>query len=331
MRRWITGTLVLCAATVALAADDASPNRREAAASTNHEARVSLPVSGPTLAEPGRPSTPMRWGRDGHIMVGLAAAAGLPADMPAFFRHARQELGWLNYDPDRWRNPGMVESNEAWQYDHFIDLEAVPDGALDAPDRFAWLLTLKQAGIAEPQKLGLLPFRIIELTERLTQEFGEWRQATDPQVRGFLERRIINDAGILGHYVADGANPHHSTIHFNGWAADKPNPEGYTTDRTFHRRFESDYVSSHIEPADVGAAAATPARVIDDVRGGVIAYLRQTNDNVRRLYDLEKIEPFSDSTKAAGHRAFTLDRLATGAAMLRSIWYTAWKRSQTPG
>jgi len=269
----------------------------------------------------------VRWGHDGHVMVGLAAASHLPEDMPQFFRDAREQLGWLNYDPDRWRNQGMVESNEAWQYDHFIDLEAIPDAALEQTSRFGYVLALQAAGIDRPENMGLLPFRVIELTQRLTQGFRQWRAETDPQARSWLEQRIINDAGILGHYVADGANPHHSTIHYNGWSDDAPNPAGYTTERTFHRRFESDYVSAHIQLADVEAKSVASARVLNPLRTDVIAYLRRTNSTVRRLYELEKVEPFGEHTTSADHKAFTVERLAAGADMLRSIWYTAWRNS----
>lgn len=275
------------------------------------------------------PRAAVRWGRDGHEMVGYAAAQHLPDDMPAFFRDAADQLAWLNYDPDRWRNDRMVESNEAWQYDHFIDLEAVPDFTLEARNRFMYLIALERSGISNPEQMGLLPFRIIEMTQRLTQEFRQWRTESDPRVRQWLEQRVINDAGILGHYVADGANPHHTTIHFNGWNADSPNPEGYTLDRTFHRRFESDYVSSHIDRSQVVAAATAAAGEIADLRAGVLTYLRRTNSTVRRLYELEKQESFSERTQSPAHEAFTVERLAAGADMLRSIWYTAWRDSAT--
>ena len=38
--------------------------------------------------------------------------------------------------------------------------------------------------------------------------------------------------GVMGHYVGDGSQPLHTTVHFNGWVGD--NPKGYTTKQTFH-------------------------------------------------------------------------------------------------
>jgi len=268
-----------------------------------------------------------RWGRTGHEIVGEVAATGLPADMPSFFRNAADQLSWLNYEPDRWRDRASTESNEAFQYDHFIDLEPIPDAALAASHRFAYLEMQSKAGVARPEHLGLLPFRILELTNRLTVGFRQWRAESDFRRRAWIEQRIINDAGILGHYIADGANPHHTTIHFNGWDANTANPQNYTRDRTFHRRFESDFVNARIRAADVQPHATAAPRELTDLRAEVIAYIRRTHGLVRRLYDLEKQESFGADTRAAGHREFAIERLAAGATMLRTIWFTAWRMS----
>ena len=36
----------------------------------------------------------------------------------------------------------MSEMDQAFSYDHYIDFENVPDGALDAPDRYEFLAAL---------------------------------------------------------------------------------------------------------------------------------------------------------------------------------------------
>ncbi len=275
------------------------------------------------------PAAVVRWGHEGHLMVGLAAASRLPPDMPAFFRDAKDELGWLDFEPDRMRNPALVEMNDVMQYDHFIDLEKIPDAALAARNRWAYFQALQSAGIAHPETMGFLPFRIVEGYEMLVQEFTLWRKATNAQEKHWIEQRILNEAGILGHFVADGSNPHHATIHYNGWASGTPNPEGFSTDHTIHSRFEEVYVSSHVKLDDVMARVTGPARQLNDVRADVLAYLRKSNSLVRTLYELEKKEPFSATTQSADHKAFVVERLAAGAEMLRSVWYTAWLKSAT--
>ena len=185
------------------------------------------------------------WGLAGHEMAARAAVTRLPAEMPAFFREAGERLVYLNPEPDRWRVGRLREMDQAFQYDHYIDLENVPDGALEARDRFDFLRQLYAAGLERPERdAGFLPFRITELYQRIVTEWRLWRAEESPERRAWIAERIVNDAGVLGHYVTDGSQPHHTTIHFNGWDRDTPNPEGYTTDRGFHARFETAFVTN---------------------------------------------------------------------------------------
>lgn len=268
-----------------------------------------------------------RWGRTGHEITGLAAAAELPADMPAFFRDASRQLGWLNYEPDRWRERQFRAMEQGFSYDHYVDGEIVPRDAREAADRFTYLAMLQRAGLSSPARdAGLLPFRILELHGRLTTAFKRWREETDSTTRRWIEERIINDAGILGHYVADAANPHHTTVHFNGWAEGWHNPQGFTTERTFHARFESEFVDANVRLDDV-RPLVRPAVRLEDVRAGVFDHIDRTHAELDRLYTLEKQEAFGPATRSPAHKAFAVERLAAGASALRSLWYTAWRDS----
>jgi hypothetical protein len=274
------------------------------------------------------PQTALAWGEHGHKLSGRAAATRLPKAMPDFFRKEVGRLEYLNPEPDRWRSKTLMEMNEAFAYDHFIDLEMVPAAALLAEDRYAYLIALYQAGVKQPETAGLLPFHILELYERLRTEFHLWRTARDKQTRKWVEQRILNDAGILGHYVSDGANPHHATIHYNGWDKNTPNPNGYTTDDTFHYRFETEYVQSHIVIADLLPLINAAPRLIENPRASVIAYLRKSNSLVERLYQLDKQARFDKATTAAENKAFAIERLVAGVEMLRALWWTAWVTSE---
>lgn len=92
------------------------------------------------------------WGEHGHRISGRAAATDLPVEMPAFFRDAAPQLEYLNPEPDRWRERAFEAMNEAFRYDHYIDLEVVPEVAMDAQDRYAYLAALYKAGVKEPEK-----------------------------------------------------------------------------------------------------------------------------------------------------------------------------------
>jgi hypothetical protein len=271
------------------------------------------------------------WGDVGHRLTGEAAALELPASMPAFFRGASRQLGYLNPEPDRWKDRNERNLDPALEGgtspDHFIDVEMAPPAvlaaALRAPNRYAYIDTLAAAGV-KASTYGFLPFRMLELSQQLRVDFRNWRAAPD-SIKPWIEARIIDDAGILGHYVADGSNPAHASDQFNGWT--RANPNGYATDKQFHARFESAYVGAHIKLADVLAKMDTSARVLPDLRAAIIQYLMDSNAQIEPLYRLDKAHPFDANTTAPENKAFTTDRLATGAKMLRDIWYTAWVTS----
>ena len=284
-------------------------------------------VAGGVLAEP---ALVFAWGSAGHRIIGEAAALALPPAAPAFLRNASRQLAYLNPEPDRWKEPAERAVDPALEGgtspDHFIDMELTPPAALRAPNRYAYLDTLAAHGV-RGSVAGLLPFKMLELSQQLRVDFGLWRGATD-STRPWIEARIIDDAGILGHYVADGSNPAHTTIHFNGWTG--PNPDGYATDRTFHSRFEAAYVESHVTLADVVGHVNRTPRVFSDLRAAIISYLRKTNSQTERMYQLDKAHPFNGHTTSPEDKAFVVARLAVGAQMLRDIWWTAWVTSGRP-
>jgi hypothetical protein len=269
------------------------------------------------------------WGEAGHLIIGDAAAAALPAEMPDFFRAARGQLAYLNPEPDRWRDRREVAVdpalNDAQSIEHFIDLEAVPGNALNAPNRYAFLDSVHAHG-GKGSGPGLLPYRILEMTQTLRIEFRLWRAATDPMVKKEIEDRIINDAGILGHYVADGSNPHHVTVNHDGWVQAE-NPKGFSSAKGFHSRFESAYVQSHMTGADVSPLIPKTSQVVAPLRDGIWSYLQASHSHLDRLYELDRIEPFGPQTQSAEHKRFTAERLAAGASMLRDLWWTAWVTS----
>jgi hypothetical protein len=290
---------------------------------------TSMAVSIALLCAMAPRADPVRWGALGHEMAARVALSVLPNEVPAFFREAGDQLVYLDPEPDRWRVSSRPEMSGAWAPDHFINFEDVPDAALDAPNRYAYLTALGAAGVERPQQVGFLPFTIVERYERLVTEWELWRRESDAQRRSWIEARIVDDAGILGHFVTDGSNPHHTTIHFNGWAEGVPNPEGFTRDRSFHARFEAAFVDAFVTEADVSRRVGPPISVAGRARPAVISYLRSTQEHVPELYRLDRDVGFDPSGPARPETvAFAADRLAEGAWMLAVLWLSAWEESR---
>ncbi|HMY72769.1 MAG TPA: nuclease [Blastocatellia bacterium] len=271
------------------------------------------------------------WGQKGHEISGLVAARKLPADMPKFFRKATEQLSYLNPEPDRWR--AREESNldramdTAYAPDHFLDMELVPEAAMKALNRYDFTAEMIKAG-QKPTTTGFVPYRMLELFQTLRIEFRLWRAEKDANKRKWIEQRIINDAGILGHYVSDSANPHHTTIHYNGWSG--ANPNGYTVfsrERGIHFRFEEEFVSAKVNVNDILPLVAEKPRVVEKPREEVWEYLKASNKLVEPLYILDKKEQFGAMNNSPEHKKFVSERLAAGAQMLRDLWWTAWVTS----
>ena len=262
-------------------------------------------------------------------MVNRLAASSLPTDIPAFLRSetALNEIEYLGPEPDRWRSPAEPELNAAQAPEHFIDL--------DAPEVYAPLphqrLDFEARQLATGNLLdraGLLPWQSTEVWERLKAAMRQYRVILASHGdTGPVEQAIIFYAGWLGHYIADGSQPLHTTIHFNGWVG--ANPNGYTTSHRIHSQFETEFVAANIRLPDI-QARMTPLKSIDgDIFDAYMAYLRHTNSLVEELYRLEKAGGFTGEGTPAS-RDFTAERLAAGASMLRDMIYTAWLESANP-
>jgi hypothetical protein len=275
------------------------------------------------------------WGNEGHTYVNRVAAQKVPAEMPRFLRRAVAEIAYLGPEPDRWRNASELQLKNAQEPDHFIDLERV-DWLNPLPStryEFYRKLYEKRAASADhgddylPEHVGLQPYITLEIFGRLKAAFREYRRLRDlHQPTAPVEHAIVFYAGWLGHYVADGSQPLHTTIQYNGWVG--PNPNGYTTQHGIHALFETTYVAQNVAAKDFSDLVHAPERLTDSFQQ-YVAYLRGSNGQVETVYALEKAGGFSGKGTPEAF-AFTTRRLAAGSQMLLNLWYTAWLDSAIP-
>jgi hypothetical protein len=165
----------------------------------------------------------------------------------------------------------------------------------------------------------------------LTVLFRLWRSsAAGSSERRFLERDIVNTAGTLGHYVGDSANPHHATLHYNGWVG-VPNTQGYANDCAIHSRFESNFVSHAIDVSQVVPKVAPPSQISLDYFGAALGFVKSSQALIEELYRIDRDGGFDPIRPGSAEGvAFATDRLAAGASMLRDIWWSAWVNSGQP-
>src|ERR1700676_1345790 len=281
------------------------------------------------------PQVAAAWGNEGHTAINRVAAEKIPATMPRFLRRAAVEIAYLGPEPDRWPRPSEFALKNSQEPDHFIDLERGSWLAPIPPGRYELYRELyeKRASTSDhpddylPERVGLQPYITMEVYGRLKAAFREYRQrlATHQPTRA-VQQAIIFYAGWLGHYVADGSQPLHTTIQYNGWVG--PNPNGYTMQHGIPALFETTYAAAPVTANDFAGLVKSPDR-LDDPFARYINYLRQSNGLVENVYALEKAGGFTGKGSPAAFD-FTIHRLAAGSQMLLDLWYTAWLESAEP-
>jgi hypothetical protein len=282
------------------------------------------------------PQYSFAWGEDGHTAINRVAAMKIPASMPDFFRHAADRLAYLGPEPDRWRNKAESSLKYSQEPDHFIDMERttaigeLPTGRYDYIQKlYSYRAGLKKdSDLFLPDRVGFQPYIVAEVYGRLKVAFRDYRalkaagKPTDA-----VEQDAVFYAGWLGHYVADGSNPMHTTIQYNGWTG--PNPNGYTTSDKVHYQFESAFVHDNLAKLDFSSLVKVPTAPLTDEWKDYLAYLHRSNGLVERFYQLEKTGAFNGGGTPDGIE-FEKERLAAGAQMLAVMWLTAWEESAKP-
>ena len=288
------------------------------------------------------------WGSSGHRLIGVAAMRALPADLPAFLRSpaAVADIGELAREPDRWKGAGQPHDRER-DTAHFIDLDdagfamTAQGPSIDALPRLKseYDAALNKAGL-DVDDAGYLPYAMMDGWQQLVRDFAYWRVLSAQEARETnMERKawyrvdrerrealILRDLGVLAHYVGDGSQPHHTTIHYTGWG-DYPNPEGFTNSRQTHGVFEGAF-TARVARLDTVEAAMPAARTDGfDVKARTVGYLKTTLATVIPFYRLEKQGGFNETDPRGA--AFVTERLAAGAAELRDWTVAAWAESAT--
>ena len=291
----------------------------------------------------GAPAQALAWGATGHRMVGQLAIEALPAELPAFLRtpQAAGDVGELSREPDRSKAAGKVHDSNR-DPGHFVDV--ADDGSilggprLDAlpPTRADYEKALQAAGV-DSWQAGYLPYEIIDRWQQLTHDLAYWRVLKAAEAnpawahnrawyaadRRRREAQILQDLGQLGHFVADGAQPLHVTVHFNGWG-DYPNPAGYTAAKV-HSVFEGARVRAGVRPEEVRSRIAPPRRCDCSIERRTADYLAGTSRLVTPFYELEKAGGLGPGDPRAA--AFARVQLARGVSELRDLIVEAWAAS----
>jgi len=296
------------------------------------------------------------WDYEGHHAVNELALASLPANFGGFelAPALKNRIAFLGGEPDRWRNVGDLPLKHVNGPDHYIDLEDLKLFGLTPETlpilRYDFVADIVRTRAAHPEKFpaidpdkdadhtrelnGFLPWAITEYYEKLKSDFSTLKALQQyggtPEEIANAQADIVYVMGVMGHFVGDGSQPLHTTVHYNGWVGD--NPKRYTTRQTFHAWIDGGYfrktggikfetLVGRIQPAAHIANAGEP----DGMFRNTMAYLVAQNKCVEPLYEMEKNGQLTgDGDKGMEGVPFLEGQLVKAGQMLGDIWLTAW-------
>jgi hypothetical protein len=186
--------------------------------------------------------------------------------------------------------------------------------------------------------IGFLPWTITEYYGKLKSGFSYLKtleEAGTAEEVANAQQNIIYIMGVMGHFVGDGGQPLHTTIHYNGWIGENPNR--YTTNKTIHAWIDGGYIAHAAIKTSTLTPKVQPAALlaINEGKGSqtnifplVMDYLLQQHKLVEPLYKLDrdgKLSGRKDPLPEAYD--FISGQLLKSGQMLGSLWLTAWQHT----
>lgn len=278
------------------------------------------------------------WGAAGHRVVSRAAIRALPADVPPFLARQIDWIGSRSVLADSWRGPfepfskAAEDPNHVWYTEQFAFLKEIPRSRdafmLAVYDEHLRLRTSDpaRAALTNIHYTGTLPYAVAEGYERLKVAFRTWReQRAAKQDTTFIEQDAAFYLGWVSHYVADGAQPLHSSVQHDGWVGD--NPKGYTRSGEIHWQFENTFVDLiGLDEQDIQARIPSAPRTIADPFTAALDHVNHAHTRLEQVYEVELHKGLEDRSNARA-KELVYTTTAEAATLLRDLVYTAWVSS----
>ena len=267
------------------------------------------------------------WWPRGHGILSEAAVRALPAETPPFFRAHSKAVAHYSQEPDIAKNKAAPHATSSEYSEHYFDWELIEkplaaqlSGALPE-SRYGFLKFCFQNKI-EPNNVGLLPYAVVEWTERLTIDFAQHRGWP---VNKAIQNKCLVTAGILAHYAEDLCQPLHVTMHHDGRA----NADGSSPKSGIHN-----LVDGLIEVLAMSPDKLSQQQKIESVGELLPAVMQEIHNSraqIETAYALEKLLPkiaAKPESEDAGVLRFADERAREATHFTAALFLTAWRRSE---
>ncbi|MBY0455752.1 MAG: hypothetical protein K2V38_00285, partial [Gemmataceae bacterium] len=200
---------------------------------------------------------------------------------------------------------------------HFLDLEDLDDKKLPGTNRYEAYKLIYTDLKKEPNKVGMLPYSIMEYYERLMVAFYDYRK---DQKNPAIPMKCLVYGGVLTHYTGDAAMPLHTTRDFDG----RVQKDGTVKQKGIHAKLDAFPEKNKITPEEV--CRGLEAKKIDDVWSHVNKFIAESHTHIGKCYEFDAAGAFDKPTDES--RAFVLGRVKAAAQLTLDLWWTAWVKSE---
>lgn len=301
--------------------------------------KKTLPIAVVIIAMLCTPRPGFSWGGVAHVVIDHTAIDTLPDDGPIFLRRYVTDIAALALFPDWWRDDAYPDeyakteegAKHRWPVERFTFLQEIPRSR----DEPALKLNREYGDKSHPEPFNVIPradgipYAAAEVYGHLIACFRMLRGARSAGGNtAVLENSCAFYVAWLGHYIGDGSQPLHTSMHIAGWVG--PDPNGYTRDRSIHNRFEASYVDKiDLSEKDILSRIGSPDHQTGDVFQLIIQYLNERASHVEAIYKMDKRNAFADPSDREA-KELVYSSVAAGASMLRDLIYRAWLESALP-
>jgi hypothetical protein len=259
------------------------------------------------------------WGFFGHQKINRLAVFTLPVEMIPFYKYHIEYISEKAVNPDMRR---YIDPEEAPR--HYIDLDVYGDSAWADMPRY-WNDAVDMYTEDTLKAYGTVPWHVVKVKNYLTKAFRN--QNSD---------QILRLSAELGHYIADGNVPLHTTENYNGQLTDQYGIHGFWESRLPELFFDeydlftgkATYITNTQLEIWEGVVAAHMA--LDSV----FRFERELTERFRpeKKYAYEDrngrtLRVYAYDFSAAYHRkldGMVERRMRATIKMIGDFWYTAW-------
>jgi hypothetical protein len=251
------------------------------------------------------------WGKEAHKLINSKGIEFLPEEMNLM-------KSWKDYvsehapDPDTRKDADSTERPK-----HYIDIDYYQEflNGKMIEDKNQ-LISIYGEGTVT--KMGLLPWATLETYNKLVQAFTEKNRD-----------KVLFFTADLGHYVADGYQPFHTMLNYDGQLTDQ---------KGIHGRYESEMVNRYIDKIS-NSVTSHPVLYIAEPLDYIFNFLTVSNLYSPVIFSADKIA----YEKAGSHgtdeyyrlmwfrtKHLTIEQISNACEALASLIYSAWVDAGKP-